>query len=88
MQFWNRRKIYFGNLSGCNLTKRLLEQNGIAVEEKTLYYPNGISPETRSRMDSLGQSYDTDTISLLYVHRRDAARAARLLGKLCKEEVR
>lgn len=81
MNFWNRRTVYLGDLAGWNMARRILRENGIATEEQTMPFPDGISEDTRRRMDSLGQTYDRDAVHALYVHRRDYATACRLLGK-------
>lgn len=81
MLFWDRRQVYLGDLAGFNWARQILRENGIPTEEKTFSFPNGIPPETRARMDSVGQTYDRDAMYALYVHRKLYQPACRLLGK-------
>lgn len=80
MLFWRRRKVYCGNLEGLNQVRRILSDNGVPFESRTVRREGGFPPEVRERMTSIGQTFDADSLYYLYVRRADAKRAGRLLG--------
>ena len=80
MFFWQRREVYCGNLEGLNRARRILADNGVACESRTVRREGGFSIAAQSRMASLGQTFDADSLYYLYVRRADAAQSRRLLG--------